>query len=74
MNELKEELEKRPVVVQESSKTAEKVPEQEEPAPVAAKQPTKEQVWDLHICSRVGQCSKVEYFLAEVMWWCHWRV
>lgn len=49
MDELKEELEKRPVVVQESSEAAEKVPEQEESAPAAAKQPTKEQVWDLSV-------------------------
>lgn len=46
MDELKEELEKRPVVVQESMETAEeKVPEQVEPAPAAAEQLTKEQVW-----------------------------
>ena len=48
MGELKEELEKRPVVAQESSEAVvEKGPEQEESAPTPAKQPTKEQVRDL---------------------------
>ena len=48
MDELKEELEKRPVVAQESSEAVvEKGPEQEESAPATAKQPTKEQVGDL---------------------------
>ena len=48
MGELKEELEKRPVVAQESSEAvAEKGPEQEESAPTPAKQPSKEQVRDL---------------------------
>ena len=45
MDELKEELEKRPVVAQESSEAVkEKGPEKEEPAPATAKQPTKEHV------------------------------
>ena len=48
MDELKEELEKRPVVAQESGETVkEKGPEKEELAPATAKQPTKEHVSDL---------------------------
>lgn len=48
MDELKEELEKRPVVAQESCEAVkEKGPEKDEPAPATAKQPTKEHVGDL---------------------------
>lgn len=56
LDELKEELEKRPTVVQGDTKASEeKVVEQVEPAPAAAEQSTKEQVWcrstpEAHTC------------------------